>query len=397
METYQVQVLTSLEELERVRALWEQSQNHPLATFEFFSLIARTRAQVRPCVVALLRDGEPFSLLAGRLEQVSRPVRLGYARLFSFSVWRVTFIAGGFLGNTSEESLRRMFSALDGLLHSTRAVLANFEQVGADSMFRRVIHEAFGSMRSANVEGLSRHWQLALPDSWESMMKSRGSKHRYWLNRLPRMLDRDFARAWEIRRYDRPGNCSEFVDAAESVARLTYHRVIGVGFSSSDEYIERVKLDATLGNLRGYVLFIRGEPRAFWYCVAHNEILHMMATAYDPMYRSYELGTILLLKIFQDHCGTRIRTVDFGLGDAVYKQRFATASILEGPAYVFSRSVRGMALRCLMGLEHALKQVASRTLEGLHLTEYVKRVWRRRLGSADPAAASRIVDRAEQS
>lgn len=377
---YAITELSSLEALEAVRPLWEACQQHPLADFEFYAVICRARSdRTQPCVLVLWRDQTPVALLAGRVDTEHKAIRIGYATLASLTVRQLRFIAGGALGDLSEQHLACFIHGVDRLMRAKGIAVAVFEGMTEGTAAHGHLRDAFGTWRRATVDGASRHWRMALSDTWEGFMKTRPAKHRYWLNRLPRMLQRQFPGRWHIDTFTAPETATGFVDAAERVASSAYHRSMGAGFCKNEEYTERVKLEAARGRLRGYVLTIDGHPRAFWYCVVYRDTLHLIATAYDPAYKAFELGTLLLMRVFKDHCGNGVREVDFGLGDADYKQRFGTDFVVEALVSVFAATPKGLVLRCLYGLLHTLNQAGRRAVDGLGATRRLKTLWRTRL------------------
>jgi hypothetical protein len=257
--------------------------------------------------------------------------------------------------------------------------LAIFEQIKVDSFERDAVKKVFGCAWRALEKEDSNHWLMSLPATWYEFLKGRNRKHRYWLNRLPRVLDREFGGQWNIKCYDSQALAMEFVDAAELVASKSYHRSLEVGFRRDKEYIERIALDARYGRLRGYVLFIQDEPKAFWYCFVYQSTLHLVATGFDPSCRDYEVGTILLMKVFQEHCGTDVKMVDFGPGDADYKRRFGSSYFVESSVYVFSSSVRGFCLHALHSTTTFVNKLGKSLLDRLKITQRVKTFWKRRL------------------
>jgi Acetyltransferase (GNAT) domain len=386
---YSISILSSLPSLEAVRALWEANQRHPFADYEFYSLVCRTRASTtRPCVVAFYRDDAPVALLVGRVDTVEQRIRIGYATLGALSVRQLRFIAGGYLGELSEHHLAGFMEAIERLMRTDGIPLAVFEGIEEATTPDACICSAFGFCRRSTIEGTARHWLLALPETWEAFLKGRNAKHRYWINRLPRVLDRDFPNRWNIQTHLSIAQAAGFIDAAEAIASTTYHRALDVGFRRNDEYIERVHLDARRDRLRGYVLLIDGSPKAFWYCIVYGDTLHLLATAYDPAFKEYEIGTVLLMQAFKDHCGTGFRLVDFGLGDASYKQRFGSEYVLERPIYVFSNSLEGYGLRCLYGALRGVDRSGRWVIDRLRVTQQFKTFWKKRLGARTRIAES---------
>ncbi|MEY3289437.1 MAG: hypothetical protein RLZZ419_1679 [Pseudomonadota bacterium] len=380
MQEYKIKVITSLTEVDAVRPLW--SGTHPFADYDFFTLIAQTRS-ITPCIIVLYRDLEPVCLLIGRIETGKIPIRFGYAKLGHISVWQLVFIAGGFLGEKTELHWIKLLTFIDRLMLEQKIDLAIFEQLEAGSFERDAVKKAFWRSLAKND---TKHWFMSIPATWNEFLKSRNRKYRYWLNRLPRILDREFTGQWGIKRYDSPDLAGEFVDAAERVAAKSYHRSLDVGFRRNEECIQRIALEARQGRLRGYVLFIKDEPKAFWYCFVYQSVLHLASTAFDQACRDYEVGTILLMSVFQEHCGTDVKMVDFGLGDAGYKQRLASNYIVEGPVYVFSSSIRGFFLYSLNSTTTFINNLGKSLLDRFQITQRIKTLWRRKLIANDTRA-----------
>jgi len=375
----QVKLITSQEELEGLHSFWASVQRYPAADYEFFNLIAQVRPNVvSPCVLALFRNGEPAALVTGRIELGKMPIRFGYANLGSIPVRQLVLIAGGYMGERTEANWRDLLTGVDALLRGPELDLACFERLMVGSTEYESVLQKFKRSRLGPLEA-SRHWLFRPPFKWDDYLKSRPSKHRYQLKGFPKALDRDFASQWRIKSYCSPEETMEFIDAAESIARNTYQRGLKVGFCRNEETIRRVRLDARCGRLAGYVLFIRDEPKAFSYAFTYKGVLYLAATGYDPAYRTYRLGTIVMMKIFQDFCGNTVEVIDFGEGDADYKERFGSDCFLESSVCVFSRSARGRWLRGLRTATVAGAKFGEQLLSLLQIKQQVKTRWRHRL------------------
>lgn len=375
-----VKLITSPIEIDALRPLWDATEREPGADYEFFKLTVQTLANViSPCALTLFRREEPVALVAGRIERGKLPVQFGYISLVDIPIRRVIFIAGGYVGERTEVNWRALLACVNTLLRSEQLDLAVFEHLKVGSFEHEAVCQTFKHSQSG-ATAPSKHWSFRLPGTWDDFLRTRRQKHRYWLRRLPRVLDRDFSGQWEIKTYSSPQEVMEFVHAADSVAGRTYQRTLNVGFRRDEFTVQRVYMDARRGRLAGYVLFVGGEPRAFWYCFVYRGVLYLAATGYDPAFRSYEPGTILLMKIFQDYCGTEVDTVDFGLGDADYKKRFCSEYSLLSSVVVFSTSsARGRLLQFLHNTTRAGTQIATQFLDRLQMTQRLKTRWRRKL------------------
>lgn len=385
MEDYHIHVITSLSEIDTLYPFWEKNQQHPLADFDLFSFVVQTRNNViSPCIFVISNDQLPIALLVGRIETEKFPIRFGYATLGHARVRQLVVVSGGFLGNESDKAWPRMLASVSALMPELRIDFTVFEQLRFGSPEYLFVKEAFSPFQVYWGQKSSKHWLLRLPTNWDDFMKSRSSKHRYWIKRLIRVLDREFEGEWRMQSYSSPNEVKEFVLASEVIAKTTYQRRLKAGFFGNKESLGRVELDARKGRLRGYVLFIKNEPKAFWYCHSYNRTLYLSATGYDPSYRKYELGTVLLMKVFQDHCGTEIKVVDFGLGDAGYKQRFGSDYFTETTPLLFSRSARGLYLNSLSRIIGGSNRLAQIISDKLGTTMRLKTLWRRRLEVGQP-------------
>lgn len=393
MGDMEIKIISTPEALEQLRPFWEEVQWHPGADYEFFTMILRSRSEIiSPCVLAGFEDGRPVALLAGRLEQTSMPVSLGYATLFRIPIRQVVWIEGGFMGRCAPEIWQQFAQCLHRVFAELAPDRVVFEQIQVGSVPLSFLHRTFSALRSSDLSSGIKHWRMRMPGNWEEFLKARSKKHRYWLKRLDGVLDRDFAGQWTIKKYVSEADVEAFASAAERVASKTYQRGLGVGFQLKDESIQRMRNEARRGQLRGYVLFIRDEPGAFWHCFEYHHTLYLASTGYDPAYRSYEIGTVLLLRAFRDHCGSGVEYVDFGLGDAGYKQRFGTDCYAEVSRCVFRRSPAGVILNLLQKCRVFTVELTKWLLTKLQLTQRLKTMWRRRIerridaGAVEPEA-----------
>jgi len=393
MQARQVKVVTSFAELEALRPFWEATQWHPGADYEFFRMIIQSRGNIiSPCVLVMLEDEQPVALLAGRLERSQMKISLGYATLLQLPVRQLILIEGGFMGNRAAEVWEQFLKSLSGLFRQLDAKRLIVEQVKAGSAELQSVRRMFGRSRSSAMAGESEHWLMQMPRNWDDFLKSRSKKHRYWLKRLATTLDREFSGQWDIKIFTSEDKVGEFARAAELVASKTYQRGLGVGFRLQDEVIQRMRNEARRQQLRGYVLFIRGEPKAFWHCFAYGSTLYLASTGYDPAYRDYEIGTVLLMRVFQDHCGTKIENVDFGLGWAGYKQRFGSERYMESSICIFPKTLQGVALNGLQGAAVFSAGMAKRLFKRSQLAQRLKTFWRRKLESRIKAPSDTLAE-----
>lgn len=383
-DNYTIETITSHEQMGSLRKFWKESQFHPAADFDFFSIVVQERHNViSPCVLLLLRNNEPVALLAGRIEKTKIPVRFGYLKVFQIPARQIVFIAGGFMGERTENNWVRFLRCVEKILRNERIDLAVFERLKVASMEYEKLSQIFNGSHRVLSFGESSHWLLKLPKTWEDFMAARSKKHRYWLKRLPRVLDREYSKQWKIKKYTQEHEVNDFICEADSVAEKTYQRALNVGFRKNIESLRRIKMDAAQGRLKGYVLSIQNEPKAFWFCFTYNGVLYSASTGYDPNFRSFELGTILLIKIFQDCCGTENDIIDFGEGDADYKRRFGSIFFKELTCLVLPRTVRGGILFVFLKAALFGTNIAKKIISRFDSLQTIKTKWRKKLVKKD--------------
>ena len=76
-----------------------------------------------------------------------------------------------------------------------------------------------------------------------------------------------------------------------------------------------------------------------------------------------------------------IKKLDFGLGDAHYKQRFGNRSWREATIRLFAPSAKGLTFRSMLGLFGTLDGAARRLLQRTGFLDRLKTGWRTRLAS----------------
>jgi hypothetical protein len=144
---------------------------------------------------------------------------------------------------------------------------------------------------------------------------------------------------------------AEFFQFASEVSRKTYQERIGQGLPRSDKFRERVVSLANSDAVRGYILFHAERPIAYIFCDAQDENLIYEHLGYDPEFREWSPGRVLLyLMLERLFAEQRFRFLDFGGTEHEYKKFFSTASIRCARIHYFRRTWRNL----LLVLSHCL-------------------------------------------
>jgi CelD/BcsL family acetyltransferase involved in cellulose biosynthesis len=173
------------------------------------------------------------------------------------------------------------------------------------------------------VQGKGPVRTIDMPESFDAYLAKFNAKTRSTLRRRVRAM-RELG--MQVVRYERPGEGRAFLEAAAPVAKKTWQRKAGDRFEEGTAWPRRVEDLASHGLLRGYVLFVGGEPCAFVLGVQIGGAFHYAKPGFDERFAKLSPGTVLLYEILADFFAERApTTVCFCTGDAGYKRFFANA------------------------------------------------------------------------
>ena len=169
----------------------------------------------------------------------------------------------------------------------------------------------------------------------------------------------------------------------ENVAQRSYQRGLGVGFSETPFVEARLQFEARKGWLRAYILYLDEKPCAFWIGSLRNQVFLSDFLGFDPAYAEYSPGQYLLTKALEETCGgTRdglVTRIDFGLGDASYKERLSNHCYEEAPVYIFAPRIKAVGVNALRSAAGATNRSAKYLLQAMPWLGNVKRKWRAKL------------------
>jgi Acetyltransferase (GNAT) domain len=377
-------VVRTLDGLDELRGAWEAlAPKHVVADPDFFAAtVAADPKIVRPHVVLLERDGVPEAMAVARLEQQELTHRLGYRTIYQPRVRALTVVPGGLLGELDEERFLLLLDELRRALEDDEAELLIFSYLPLDSLAFRLASTKPSFLERQHVVRSGIRWELELSGSLDEFLQSKSSKHRQTLKRKKNKLERDFAGRLEVRLYERPEEIDEFFAAAAAVAAKTYQHALGVAFGDTPAHRERTRVAMERGWFRAWVLYLDGEPAAFWHGERYAGTFRTGNPGFDPKYDPYGIGTYLMLRMVDDLCSDPdVHAVDHGLGDATYKRRYGTRSWTEGNVVVFPRTFRGAWLNASLTVIARVVALARWLVQRGGILGGAKSRWRRRLGA----------------
>jgi hypothetical protein len=383
-------VLTTSEEIEKVRQSWAAVQKSPEADIDFVSFIVGIRPEIlRPHVIVVYQGDEPISLLVGRVEDSHFEIKVGYKVVWRRKIRRIINFYGGFIGQTEPEITELVVRRLLAALREQKAVACVWDGVPWNSDLLRILKSAPNLLCRDYLARPGKHWTMSLPDSLDELLEQRlNKKHRYWAKRTMRMLEKDFPGAVRYTSFSKPEEVPNLFRDAVAVAKKTYQWGLGVGFRDSEEQKKRLELEARQGWLRAYILYLNNEPVAFWICTLYSDTIHLDCTGFDPALRKYEVGTALLLQVIAGMCAQKIKKLDFGTGTSVYKEKFGDFQFDETTMLTFRFSPQGIFLNGLRHFTQGPIESLRSVVKTLGLEQKLKKFWRTRAAHRPEAASA---------
>jgi hypothetical protein len=380
----EVRAIRSFAELEPLRGCWKGWPGHYFSDIDVQLTVMKSRVEVlRPHVLALYRNSDLDAILVGRLERKRLTLKVGYLTLFDPEVRCITFVYDAIRGNASPENTRLLVNAVTNCLAAGEADLAMFEFVPLGSLLYRIARELPGLLTRDSCASPQKHLVMTVPEDSKEVYDRMSHARRKDLRRKMRRFEAHPAGEPTIVYYRDPSEVDRLMRDAEFIASKTYQRGMGVGFANSDQVRARLELGAQQSLLRGYVLYVGGRPCAFWIGMLYGTTFVGEYTGYDPEFGEFSPGMFLMMRVIEGFChhakGDTVQKIDFGLGEAEYKNALCTDSCLEAIVYVFSPSVRGFTLKCMRTLTWIADASIRRVLTSAKNVARIKKLWRNRM------------------
>lgn len=383
-EKVEVRVARTLSEVEALREPWTTWHGHRDSDIDFYLTTLQSQPEVvRPHVIALYRNDKPDAILVGRLERKPVSFRIGYLPRFRFRARCLTFVNGAMRGNASAESTRNLLQEVMNCLRRDEADVAMLDLVPIDSPLYRLALKLPGALSRDTLPEVQGHDVMTVPDSIDEVQRCMSAHRRHELRRTARKLQSNPVGEPKIVCYREATELDPLFHDAEEIAKKTYQRGLGVGFADTTRMRKRLELAARKGWLRAYLLYLGDRPCAFWIGMLYGDTFVSDYTGHDPDLRQFSPGIGLVMRMIERFCnradGDVIRELDFGPGDAEYKAALCTRKWLEAVVYIFSPTLRGLALKSIRTATRLVDGLARKVLISTRLSPWIRRAWRGRL------------------
>jgi hypothetical protein len=380
-----VKVLRTPQELEGIREAWESWPGPRDSDIDFYLMFIQSYPRVlRPHVVVLYRNGHPDAILIGRLERTRVNSQIGYLRLSGIPARTLNFVYGGLRGNASNENTSDLITSVMQSLRSREADVAFLHQPSTDSFLYKAALTQPGFWCLDRLSKPEEHHTMKLPEAADHLYQGLSKGLRGELRRKKKKLLSDFDGRVTTRCYRLQSDLEIALPHLEEVAKKTYQRGLRVGFQDTPQVRRRLEFCAQKGWLRIYVLYIDERPCSFSAGTVYNGVYTTDYIAYDPAYRDYYLGKLLLVEVIEACYKGGVKEIDFGFGQAEYKERFGNCRLTESSVYIFAPNLKGFVVNVTRTVPGVIDKTLKATLQRTRLLSNVKRFWRRHAGEHPP-------------
>jgi hypothetical protein len=380
---HNISVFRTSRELEQLRPLWSGWNKHPNSDLDFFEFINRQRPQIlSPYVVLVQHEREPTAILVGRIEEEYQPLRIGYKNVGKLKVRSLSIVYGGILGCLSDDAMAVVLKHFEQELGRGMADRVVLKGLREDSPVITHARRFVSWYCRSHVSEYVPHWTMKVPQAMDDFWAKMKSKHRSWIRRNAARLEKDFSGKVMCVCHKSEEAVERVSSEVERVAQRTYQRGLAAGYAHNAENINRLKLEARQGWLRVYLLYVNDAPKAFWIGSVYDGVFHSAFTGYDPAFKSYELGTLLLVRLVEMLANEGVTKIDFGLGDAFYKRRFGDQCWREATLCLYAPRPKPILVNGLVYLTETGGKMGRALLERYKLGDKVKRLWRNHLAKA---------------
>lgn len=332
-----------------------------------------------PYVAVFRRGGEACGAILARLERRTMVCRVGYVRFRMPRLLTLAIVYGGMMA-VDREAEGAVVEHVRGSLVGRHIQQVEVNRIDAGSA---IAAELRGMGQGAATWRTDLHWRGRLLDSSGNRRIPVSGKTRNTMKRKDRKLVEACGENLSVRTVTKPEEVGEFTRAADSISALSYHGAIGVGVRDSDSWRAACRAMAESGKLRSYLLMAGERPVSYIMGIVHQRTFTLEATAFVPDMSSLSPGGVLLWRVLNDLVDAGVDVVDFGFGDAQYKQMYGTESNQDLLVRLYGSGARAGLVRLFdvwSGRAHRRLMWAANQMG---VVDRVKRVWRRRLAAGE--------------
>ncbi len=332
-------VITDIEKLEEIRNDWEGEKFFSLIPYYYYlTIIKSSKNSTRPLVVVISKNGTPEMIVAGKIENIKSKNKLTTKFLNFLDIRVLTIVEYGVGGCASFECSLLAIKTLLECLKKREADLVSFREIRLDSDIYRQGRRIAGLLYRDYLPSKLKHFLLRKTKEFNKLINR---KRRKELRRNWKKLKEQFRDNVEIKYYSKKEELANCCKDIEKISNNSKHH----SFNNSINSRENLECVATQGDLKAFILYLGGIPCAYYSGFVKKDIFIYISTGYDRDYREFRVGAVLMWHTLEYlWADDRIKAIDFGNGDYLYKQNICDTYWDEVDFYIFQPSLRGAVL-----------------------------------------------------
>ncbi|MBW4331834.1 GNAT family N-acetyltransferase [Stakelama sp. CBK3Z-3] len=221
-------------------------------------------------------------------------------------------------------------------------------------------------------------YHVDLTIGFDAWLAGLSANVRSQLRRKTKRLAARSGGAPDIRACRTPDEMAAFHTIARGVAAKTYQELLmGAGIPGHSAFTDQMARLAAADQVRGWLLYIDGEPAAYLYCPVRGDTLIYEYVGHDPAFSALSPGMVLQFAAFEQlFAEDSFRRFDFTEGEGQHKRQMASSGIDCLDLLLLRGSFPNRALiAALGGFDHGVGAV-KKWIEATPLGSLAKRIRR---------------------
>lgn len=371
-----VQTFRDLHEIACLREVWKAWQKTRDVDFDFFSGVVRSRGNgCRPHILLLRKNGSQEAMLVGYWHRTRIPIRLCSVTIFQPEVDVLEFVHGGLLGNANNDNCKLLLRAVMRSLAEGEADLAFGEQIDPHSDFYNTAIQLPGFLWRDHCRKFTHHWFHNAPGGLRPFLSSLRQSQRSKMRRKYKKFLGTFAGRIQVRPFRTTAELGKAIRDMEEIASKSIKRRLGFGFFDTPQARDQLHVEAALGWLQIFILYVDEIPVSFWKGNLLGRCLYADHVGFDSTWSEFSPGIFLFLEVIECFRDLEVDTLDFGTGDGQFYQSFAKLRRTEARVRMFAPNFRGLRLSLLHTVAHYLTLL----IQGTSYLEWARKIlWKLR-------------------
>lgn len=328
-----------------------------------------------PLVVLWRQGNEARGILVGR-RNIGRPaLSIGPLKIPMPKLRSVNITYGG-LESVDEDVAQLQADYLRELLKSGTVDCISVHHLPVDTPIGRILRSGL-RISGDGSPIVKKQWFLKLTDDQNQPVTTNSAKTRSSQRRQDRKLEKAFAGAVKIREFRDLEQLGRFIERASEIGAKSYQGSLRIGVTNSHRWHTHLGVLAGIGCLRAYLLEAQDTPIAYAVGSYKDGTYTGIATSFLPEHRNLSPGAYLNRRVIERLQAEGAMWLDFGFGDASYKQLHGTWRREIATLHLYSQTPAARVARALDASVKWADHTSRRILHESGLYERVRKLIRR--------------------